>query len=229
MDISNAHRGCCSGEYVLISTFPYRVRNDSVSLHLWHHSWWIRHLSVIPITSNSNIMFLFPLQINFLLFLNIVRVLATKLRETNARRCDTRQQYRCCVLAKCKIIISFFQYFLFWVMLRFIWNLMLQPAKVTFSYIMRCTRYGQKSWATSLCKIMARLHLAMQSAFTGICELMGRYCNSMSPLQQVSLWHFFPPRYLWLTASDITAKWKSWGTTATTVKLQSRVAKRWGV
>lgn len=32
--------------------------------------------------------------INFLLFLNIVRVLATKLRETNARRCDTRQQYR---------------------------------------------------------------------------------------------------------------------------------------
>ncbi|XP_030606861.1 parathyroid hormone/parathyroid hormone-related peptide receptor [Archocentrus centrarchus] len=32
--------------------------------------------------------------INFLLFLNIVRVLATKLRETNAGRCDTRQQYR---------------------------------------------------------------------------------------------------------------------------------------
>ncbi|XP_063075390.1 parathyroid hormone/parathyroid hormone-related peptide receptor isoform X2 [Engraulis encrasicolus] len=32
--------------------------------------------------------------INFVLFLNIVRVLATKLRETNAGRCDTRQQYR---------------------------------------------------------------------------------------------------------------------------------------
>uniref|UniRef100_A0A8C6NT59 Parathyroid hormone/parathyroid hormone-related peptide receptor n=1 Tax=Nothobranchius furzeri TaxID=105023 RepID=A0A8C6NT59_NOTFU len=32
--------------------------------------------------------------INFLLFLNIIRVLATKLRETNAGRCDTMQQYR---------------------------------------------------------------------------------------------------------------------------------------
>ncbi|XP_075070260.1 parathyroid hormone/parathyroid hormone-related peptide receptor [Mixophyes fleayi] len=31
---------------------------------------------------------------NFFLFINIVRVLATKLRETNAGRCDTRQQYR---------------------------------------------------------------------------------------------------------------------------------------
>ncbi len=29
-----------------------------------------------------------------MLFLNIIRVLATKLRETNAGRCDTRQQYR---------------------------------------------------------------------------------------------------------------------------------------
>ncbi|KAM8839296.1 parathyroid hormone/parathyroid hormone-related peptide receptor isoform 2-T3 [Synchiropus picturatus] len=33
-------------------------------------------------------------QVNFILFLNIIRVLATKLRETNAGRCDTRQQYR---------------------------------------------------------------------------------------------------------------------------------------
>nr|KAF6475815.1 parathyroid hormone 1 receptor [Rousettus aegyptiacus] len=32
--------------------------------------------------------------LNFVLFINIVRVLATKLRETNAGRCDTRQQYR---------------------------------------------------------------------------------------------------------------------------------------
>ncbi|XP_012494631.1 PREDICTED: parathyroid hormone/parathyroid hormone-related peptide receptor isoform X2 [Propithecus coquereli] len=32
--------------------------------------------------------------LNFILFSNIVRVLATKLRETNAGRCDTRQQYR---------------------------------------------------------------------------------------------------------------------------------------
>uniref|UniRef100_A0A8C6SFD9 Uncharacterized protein n=1 Tax=Neogobius melanostomus TaxID=47308 RepID=A0A8C6SFD9_9GOBI len=36
----------------------------------------------------------FPLQLNFLLFVNIVRVLATKLRETNAGRYDTRKQYR---------------------------------------------------------------------------------------------------------------------------------------
>ncbi|NXG53450.1 PTH1R protein, partial [Psilopogon haemacephalus] len=32
--------------------------------------------------------------VNFILFINIVRVLATKLRETNAGRCDSRQQYR---------------------------------------------------------------------------------------------------------------------------------------
>ncbi|XP_004704052.1 parathyroid hormone/parathyroid hormone-related peptide receptor isoform X1 [Echinops telfairi] len=32
--------------------------------------------------------------LNFILFINIVRVLATKLRETNAGRCDTGQQYR---------------------------------------------------------------------------------------------------------------------------------------
>ncbi|XP_060136981.1 parathyroid hormone/parathyroid hormone-related peptide receptor [Zootoca vivipara] len=31
---------------------------------------------------------------NFILFIKILRVLATKLRETNAGRCDTRQQYR---------------------------------------------------------------------------------------------------------------------------------------
>lgn len=35
-----------------------------------------------------------PPQLNFILFINIIRVLATKLRETNAGRCDTRQQYR---------------------------------------------------------------------------------------------------------------------------------------
>ncbi|KAE8595513.1 hypothetical protein XENTR_v10015772 [Xenopus tropicalis] len=34
------------------------------------------------------------IMVNFGLFINIVRVLATKLRETNAGRCDTRQQYR---------------------------------------------------------------------------------------------------------------------------------------
>ncbi|GAA6072055.1 parathyroid hormone 2 receptor [Tachysurus ichikawai] len=32
--------------------------------------------------------------LNFILFVNIVRVLATKIRETNAGRYDTRKQYR---------------------------------------------------------------------------------------------------------------------------------------
>lgn len=44
-----------------------------------------------------NYQSLFPfsfLQLNFILFVNIVRVLATKIRETNAGRYDTRKQYR---------------------------------------------------------------------------------------------------------------------------------------
>jgi len=41
-----------------------------------------------------SLCFYLCLQVNFMLFLNIIRVLATKLRETNAGRCDTRQQYR---------------------------------------------------------------------------------------------------------------------------------------
>lgn len=57
---------------------------------------------------NYIIMFLFSLQVNFILFLNIIRVLATKLRETNAGRCDTRQQYRYRVVALCKMIIVIF-------------------------------------------------------------------------------------------------------------------------
>ncbi|XP_028986571.1 parathyroid hormone/parathyroid hormone-related peptide receptor [Betta splendens] len=51
-------------------------------LSAWHLKW----IYQVPI--------LVAVVVNFLLFLNIIRVLATKLRETNAGRCDTRQQYR---------------------------------------------------------------------------------------------------------------------------------------
>lgn len=43
--------------------------------------------------NNHCVLLLF--QLNFILFVNIVRVLATKIRETNAGRYDTRKQYRC--------------------------------------------------------------------------------------------------------------------------------------
>ncbi|KAK1802074.1 hypothetical protein P4O66_004416 [Electrophorus voltai] len=42
-------------------------------------------------------------QLNFILFVNIVRVLATKIRETNAGRYDTRKQYR--KLAKSTLVL----------------------------------------------------------------------------------------------------------------------------
>ncbi|KAM4521313.1 parathyroid hormone 2 receptor-like, partial [Odontesthes bonariensis] len=41
--------------------------------------------------------------LNFVLFVNIVRVLATKIRETNAGRYDTRKQYR--KLAKSTLVL----------------------------------------------------------------------------------------------------------------------------
>lgn len=95
----------------LLATFPCCVGNNSISLHLWHYSCWIRQLIIFAVTlsytiHHHTIMFLYSLQVNFMLFLNIIRVLATKLRETNAGRCDTRQQYRYWILAQCKIIIS---------------------------------------------------------------------------------------------------------------------------
>ncbi|KAK1797755.1 hypothetical protein P4O66_008109, partial [Electrophorus voltai] len=43
--------------------------------------------------------------LNFILFVNIVRVLATKIRETNAGRYDTRKQYR--KLAKSTLVLVF--------------------------------------------------------------------------------------------------------------------------
>ncbi|XP_042192170.1 parathyroid hormone 2 receptor [Callorhinchus milii] len=48
---------------------------------------------------------LLAIVVNFMLFVNIVRVLATKLRETNAGRYDTRKQYR--KLAKSTLVLVF--------------------------------------------------------------------------------------------------------------------------
>lgn len=57
-------------------------------------------------TFSSSLLF----QLNFILFVNIVRVLATKIRETNAGRYDTRKQYR-------------FVLNLFWASLSLAWTL----------------------------------------------------------------------------------------------------------
>ncbi|KAJ3595620.1 hypothetical protein NHX12_004923 [Muraenolepis orangiensis] len=51
-------------------------------------------LSAGNLTGIFQIPILAAIVVNFVLFLNIIRVLATKLRETNAGRCDTRQQYK---------------------------------------------------------------------------------------------------------------------------------------
>lgn len=86
------------------------VKKNRVSvLHLWHYSSLIRHLVMFVIMLNCVIMFLFFLQVNFVLFLNIIRVLATKLRETNAGRCDTRQQYRYWILVLCRLLIFIYE------------------------------------------------------------------------------------------------------------------------
>ncbi|MBN3272864.1 PTH2R protein, partial [Polyodon spathula] len=52
---------------------------------------------------SSSSVFINILRLNFILFLNIVRVLATKIRETNAGRYDTRKQYR--KLAKSTLVL----------------------------------------------------------------------------------------------------------------------------
>lgn len=96
------------------STLSLKVKN------LWNYSWEcsslpqeefppqshpLPHLEWNTNTTNNknssiSINFLisfvvfFSPQVNFILFINIIRVLATKLRETNAGRCDSRQQYR---------------------------------------------------------------------------------------------------------------------------------------
>lgn len=75
------------------------------SEHTHHRPCWLTALFQYTCTAQETLFFhyvhlclitrcLFSLQVNFVLFLNIIRVLATKLRETNAGRCDTRQQYR---------------------------------------------------------------------------------------------------------------------------------------
>ncbi|TTB70986.1 Parathyroid hormone/parathyroid hormone-related peptide receptor [Bagarius yarrelli] len=66
--------------------------------YLWGFTvigWELWHLAQRDdVMNNGFSSTVFIAQINFLLFLNIIRVLATKLRESNAGRCDSRQQYR---------------------------------------------------------------------------------------------------------------------------------------
>lgn len=86
-------------------------------------------------------------------------------------------------------------------------------------------------------KVIRITHLAMQSAFTKICERMDLlkelsigawYCNKILIIRSIiiSLWRFLPPRYSTIKWNGIIAKLKPWwnqGNSA--MKLQSRVAK----
>ncbi|XP_076877145.1 parathyroid hormone 2 receptor [Brachyhypopomus gauderio] len=60
-------------------------------------------LSAGPIKWIYQVPILTAIGLNFILFVNIVRVLATKIRETNAGRYDTRKQYR--KLAKSTLVL----------------------------------------------------------------------------------------------------------------------------
>ncbi|CAL8240508.1 unnamed protein product [Merluccius merluccius] len=63
------------------------VRTTLADTRCWEHSAGnIKWIYEVPILT--------AIGLNFLLFVNIVRVLATKIRETNAGRYDTRKQYR---------------------------------------------------------------------------------------------------------------------------------------
>ncbi|RMB90154.1 hypothetical protein DUI87_33453 [Hirundo rustica rustica] len=65
--------------------------------YLWGFTlfgWGVWDLSAGNLKWIIQVPILAAIVVNFILFINIIRVLATKLRETNAGRCDSRQQYR---------------------------------------------------------------------------------------------------------------------------------------
>ncbi|XP_059830142.1 parathyroid hormone/parathyroid hormone-related peptide receptor-like isoform X2 [Hypanus sabinus] len=73
------------------------VRATLADTHCWDLS-----------AGNLKLIFQLPILasilVNFMLFINIIRLLATKLRESNVGRCDTRQQYR--KLLKSTLVLS---------------------------------------------------------------------------------------------------------------------------
>uniref|UniRef100_A0A672G6U5 Parathyroid hormone 2 receptor a n=1 Tax=Salarias fasciatus TaxID=181472 RepID=A0A672G6U5_SALFA len=83
----------------------------SDSKYLWGFTLigWGNHTCVLMQLNAGNIKWIYQVPIltaiglNFVLFVNIVRVLATKIRETNAGRYDTRKQYR--KLAKSTLVL----------------------------------------------------------------------------------------------------------------------------
>lgn len=99
MDISSADPSGRSGKYMLTAPIFPLSAPPAVTDRVFQHTCVITAhgydtIFTLVMRPNRIIMFLFSFQVNFVLFLNIIRVLATKLRETNAGRCDTRQQYR---------------------------------------------------------------------------------------------------------------------------------------
>lgn len=82
------HETCARGLEVSSGHFPYPAIPGLSPKGKGRAEPWI------PAKLQTHHVTLITPQLNFILFLNIVRVLATKLRETNAGRCDTRQQYR---------------------------------------------------------------------------------------------------------------------------------------
>lgn len=78
---SNVHSPQSLLQFFSYTNWMNCVRRDFISCHL-----------LLTLLSSFSLHSLF--QLNFILFVNIVRVLATKIRETNAGRYDTRKQYR---------------------------------------------------------------------------------------------------------------------------------------
>lgn len=84
-------------------------------------------------------------QLNFILFVNIVRVLATKIRETNAGRYDTRKQYRFVMRWTIIIVVLFLSFFFFFLSKTlFFKNINLLPQFATRTHALTHTHAQQR-------------------------------------------------------------------------------------